>query len=579
VPGRYARQFLALTRPSRVGYCCGIAALALIFSCENLQNAVADGETRTITMHHLHTGENITVTFKREGRYDPEALKKLDWFLRDWRQEKAIHMDPHLIDLMWEVKREFNTGQPIDVVCGYRSPHTNAMLRRRGRGVARHSQHMLGKALDFYIPGVPLAELRVVGLRLQRGGVGYYPTSGSPFVHMDVGSVRHWPRMTREQLVKVFPNGRTVHIPRDGRPLKNYALALADIERRHSSMPSNTSLAAAREAGVVNGQTLEVAENTVRSRPSFFARLFHVKSSDEDEDRELTSSTGRARTAPAAKPEPTVVASTAKEPAQTALPTEVPLPTRRPTMSYQLASAEPSRPAPAPKGPDTASMTPNEIIKARGFWQGLPEVPSASASRPTHQMLAAATPEASAVRRKERDSAPATTASVTPWPVKAEKDRVSPEIALSYAAQEAPLPARKAAAMGRRVPSNMKTAAIPPHTTVATKATPDQPTAALTAQSLLAAAMRARRGGALNGNDPWLRAMVIAPDVRTHMTTALFGMPDFRNLSPLLTTPTSAVMMTFALDPYLGLTSNRFSGDAVVFVSTVTFNNRTALLQ
>ena len=86
--------------------------------------------------------------------------------------------------------------------------------------------------MDFYIPGVPLSKLRAAGLRLQRGGVGFYPTSGSPFVHMDTGNIRHWPRIARSELLKIFPNGRTVHIPSDGKPLRNYALALADVERR-----------------------------------------------------------------------------------------------------------------------------------------------------------------------------------------------------------------------------------------------------------------------------------------------------------------------------------------------------------
>ena len=99
-------------------------------------------------------------------------------------------------------------------------------------GVARFSQHMLGHAMDFYIPDVPLEQIRYAGLRLQRGGVGFYPTSGSPFVHLDTGSIRHWPRMTHDQLAKVFPDGRTVHVPTDGKPLKGYELARADIEKR-----------------------------------------------------------------------------------------------------------------------------------------------------------------------------------------------------------------------------------------------------------------------------------------------------------------------------------------------------------
>ncbi len=86
--------------------------------------------------------------------------------------------------------------------------------------------------MDFYIPGVPLEQIRYAGLRLQRGGVGFYPTSGSPFVHLDTGSIRHWPRITHDQLARVFPDGRTVHVPSDGTPSKGYELARADIERR-----------------------------------------------------------------------------------------------------------------------------------------------------------------------------------------------------------------------------------------------------------------------------------------------------------------------------------------------------------
>src|SRR5437868_9585435 len=114
-------------------------------------------------------------------------------------------MDPHLIDLLWEVHREVGAKGAIWIVCGYRSPATNAMLRRRSGGVAQFSQHMLGKAIDFYIPGVPLEQLREAGLRLERGGVGFYPSSN--FVHLDTGSVRHWPRMPEAQLARVIGKG------------------------------------------------------------------------------------------------------------------------------------------------------------------------------------------------------------------------------------------------------------------------------------------------------------------------------------------------------------------------------------
>ena len=117
-----------------------------------LQNASAEGDTRTLSFHHVHTNEDITITFKRNGRYDDAALKKLDWFMRDWRKEKSTRMDPHLFDLLWEAYREVGATQPIDVVCGYRSPATNSMLRARSSGVAQFSQHINGQAMDFLFP-------------------------------------------------------------------------------------------------------------------------------------------------------------------------------------------------------------------------------------------------------------------------------------------------------------------------------------------------------------------------------------------------------------------------------------------
>ena len=199
---------LSSLRSVRAGCCCcSIAALLVFFGSQNLQNARADGETRTISLHHIHTDEELTVTYKVNGRYDEEALRKIDNLLRDWRESKEIRMDPHLIDLLWEVHHEVGAKEAIWIVCGFRSPETNAMLRRRSSGVAQFSQHMLGKAIDFYIPGVSLEQLREAGLRAQRGGVGFYPTSGAPFVHMDTGSVRHWPRMPEAQVASVLSKG------------------------------------------------------------------------------------------------------------------------------------------------------------------------------------------------------------------------------------------------------------------------------------------------------------------------------------------------------------------------------------
>ncbi len=263
---------------ARAGLRLGVAGLFLLGASNSLQNAVAEGDTRTLSFHHVHTDEDITVTFKRNGRYDEAALKKLDWFMRDWRKEQETHMDPHLFDLLWEAYRDVGASEPIKVICGFRSPETNSMLRARSSGVAQFSQHVNGNAIDFYIPGVSLATVRAEGLRLQRGGVGFYPTSGSPFVHMDTGSIRHWPRIARAELVKIFPDGRTVHIPSDGQPLPGYALALADVER-HGAVPSGTSLEAARGAGVITASQESAAEQPKRS---LFARIFG-SGKDQDE--------------------------------------------------------------------------------------------------------------------------------------------------------------------------------------------------------------------------------------------------------------------------------------------------------
>jgi hypothetical protein len=113
------------------------------------------------------------------------------------------------------------------------------MLRSRSKGVAQKSQHMVGKAMDFFLPDVPLKKLRDIGLKMQAGGVGYYPRSGSPFIHLDVGNVRHWPGISRTELAGLFPDGKTLHVPSDGKPLPGYAQALAAyISRQASGAPA-----------------------------------------------------------------------------------------------------------------------------------------------------------------------------------------------------------------------------------------------------------------------------------------------------------------------------------------------------
>jgi uncharacterized protein YcbK (DUF882 family) len=210
-----------------------LAAAAVLFAVTVVGQG-AHAEDRSLKLYNAHTRERATIVYKRDGRFDPAGLAQLNRYLRDWRQNKPTKMDPKLFDILWEVYRKSGATQPINVVCGYRSPETNAALRRRSSGVAENSLHTKGQAIDFFIPGVPLAKLRALGLQAQAGGVGFYPSSGSPFVHMDTGSVRHWPRMSRSQLVAVFPNGGTIHTPSDGKPLPGYSQALAAYKARQA---------------------------------------------------------------------------------------------------------------------------------------------------------------------------------------------------------------------------------------------------------------------------------------------------------------------------------------------------------
>ncbi len=206
--------------------------------------AAALGEIRTLSMYNIHTKENITVTFKRDGKYDEAALKQLNTFMRDWRANKETNMDPALIDLIWTLHKQLGSNEPVHLICGHRTADTNESMRKKGGGQARRSQHILGKAADITFPDVPAKVLRNSALIQEHGGVGYYPTSGIPFVHVDTGRVRMWPRIPRLELAALFPSGRTNYLPTDGKPITqaDYKLALS------KGMVSNTRFAAATPA-------------------------------------------------------------------------------------------------------------------------------------------------------------------------------------------------------------------------------------------------------------------------------------------------------------------------------------------
>jgi uncharacterized protein YcbK (DUF882 family) len=192
--------------------------------------ATATGDTRTLTIYNIHTKETITVTYKRDGKYDETALARLNTFMRDWRANKETKMDPELIDHIWTLHKELGSQVPVHLICGYRTASTNETLRRHGGGQAKRSQHILGKAADITFPDVPVKVLRNSALVWEWGGVGYYPTSGVPFVHVDTGRVRMWPRIPRLELAALFPSGHSQYIPKDGKPITpaDYKLALAD---------------------------------------------------------------------------------------------------------------------------------------------------------------------------------------------------------------------------------------------------------------------------------------------------------------------------------------------------------------
>ena len=230
------RNRIATDRPSRALLGAAATAAVLLGATAGFQGAAADGGTRTLTFLHTHTNESATVTYRRDGRYDDEGLRQLNWLLRDWRVDEPAKMDPRLLDIVWEVYRESGSQAPIQVISAYRSPPTNAMLRHRSKAVSEHSQHMLGRAIDIRLPDVPTDRLRAVAMRLQYGGVGYYASSA--FVHVDTGSVRAWPRMSEDQLARLFPDGKTVHLPASGKPLARYAEARAEIDARDRGLAS-----------------------------------------------------------------------------------------------------------------------------------------------------------------------------------------------------------------------------------------------------------------------------------------------------------------------------------------------------
>ena len=355
----------------------GLVAAIFGTSAET-ENAVANGDTRSLTIYHTHTQESATITFKRDGRYDRAALEQLNWLLRDWRINEPTKMDPRLFDTVWEAYRQVGSSQPIHIVSAYRSPGTNAMLRRRSKMVAEYSQHMLGKAMDFYLPDVPIDRIREVGFQMSRGGVGWYPHANTPFIHMDVGSVRSWPRMSRDQLARLFPDGKTVHLPPDGHPMPHYEEAKAEILARGGTVAGiTTQLVSAEDedspglmdflAGLFKSspapQPVAVAAQAPPPRRERPTPVVAVASADPD--MPLAAKAPLAYAAP--NPDPASAKADARgmltaDPGSAAVAGETmpsvvaPLPPRRPAEALIVAAAAISMPLPPPRPVQFASL-------------------------------------------------------------------------------------------------------------------------------------------------------------------------------------------------------------------------------
>jgi uncharacterized protein YcbK (DUF882 family) len=388
-----------------------VAPLAGVLLPSQTENAVANGDTRTLTVYHVHTKETTTVTFRVNGVYDPAALEKLNWALRDWRRDEPTKMDPRLFDVVWEVYRETGSTQPIWIMSAYRSPETNAMLRRRSRAVARFSQHMLGKAMDVHFADMPMQKVRDVAMRLQRGGVGYYPTAGTPFVHIDVGGVRYWPRMSYDEMARIFPDGKTVDIPSNGQKLPRYDEALAEIQARGGEAYSATVSGSGNLLASLFGGG-EDEEGSAASAPPATSRQFAsaaslerghafagAPSNDVQQAAQPTTEPAAPKEVPKPQVVPEVVAQESGEPAAPPAPL-VPVPPRRPAELVVADMAPtvpmpPSRPADIASNPSAVDDAPTASVTAK-LASALPVPGTVPAARPARAPSAAVDPSAPA---------------------------------------------------------------------------------------------------------------------------------------------------------------------------------------
>jgi uncharacterized protein YcbK (DUF882 family) len=548
VPVSRARTNATLLKAFRAAACGSVAAAVVIFGAESLQNAVANGDTRTITFHHIHLKEDTTITFKVNGKYDQAALQKVNYALRDWRTGNPTNMDPHLIDALWEVYRETGAKEPIHVIGGYRSPATNAMLRRRSSGVAKSSQHMLGKALDFYIPDVQLEAIRDAGLRLQRGGVGFYPSSGAPFVHMDVGSVRHWPRVPEAQLARIMSKAPTTRLASNSPAAQKAKTKAPTVVAARNVRDED------EDAEVVVTRPAQRGRVTASVAPQLeIAAVVPMPKSRPGAVTADPAPSGFNLASASSQPVRTPARQESRQPESRQPESRQAAPEAALSGGFNLASASSQHVPAAPRPAQAASLiSANDIINERGYWQGLVETqarPVPPADIPEARPAAVAeAPITGSVAR----------GSLAPW---AMPDRAPARDAMAYASPSAPVESRPGQASKARVVAKL----------------PSQRDGNGTKQGARPGPASVRVGERFN--NPWMRAMIVSPSALEFMSTSLYGAPDTASLRPHLAKPASTVMMTFSDDPHLGMSSEQFRGNAVVFVATVTFRQRTAALR
>ena len=347
----------AQSMTKRVLLACGIALFAGL-----AVTSTASAETRSLKLYYIHTKEKKTITYKKNGKYLSSGLKEINRFLRDWRRNEPTKMDPQLLDLVWEAYKMSGARDHIHVVSAYRSPATNEMLRKTRGGQAKKSQHTLGKAMDFYIPGVRVSKLREIGFKIGGGGVGYYPRSGVPFVHLDTGNVRAWPRMSRSELQRLFPRGNTAHLPTDGKPLPGYKQALAKYNARKRGKSVTVS---------GGGSTKSSSGNS--GGGNLLAKLFGGGRDEEEDKAQTVVAKAQARKAApkaAPKPAPTPAILIAALPAR-ALPL--------PTISPRARSVAKSVPVPVTiataLAPATQPIIPTTPVPPVDV-AGVPDVPA-----------------------------------------------------------------------------------------------------------------------------------------------------------------------------------------------------------